>query len=226
MNFTSTFPKQLPGSVLILTMIFLFSFESKAYELELDLNFFYAAGPVSSATEPGLRCNDLVPNGLILMLDPNSSGVVLDSDNFHSGDPDCDFGFAIPPNDSTFETSLTFSDPGTYNAFFYVLGPVANATPMGPCPFDISISEMAFVSTDETRLENISVYPNPAKTSLKLDFPDYHFLNLELYNSNGALVRKESTEVQSLDVSDLANGVYFLKIYFEEGITERKIVKE
>jgi len=42
-------------------------------------------------------------------------------------------------NDGTMSSDLIFVTSGNHDAFFYVLGPTANATPMGACPFDISV---------------------------------------------------------------------------------------
>jgi len=161
---------------------------------------------------------------LAIMIEPGV-GAVLNNDNFNpNSDPACDFGFSLPPNETIYETELVFSDPGVYDAFFYILGATFNATPVGPCPFTLTITGTS--STSETDLPNVAVFPNPTKKAIKIEYPDYQFERLEIFNSGGAIVKRENVAVQELEVSDLPKGIYFLKIYFEEGIVNRKIVKD
>ena len=66
---------------------------------DIDLNFFYVVGEVKSATEPRMTCSDATPDNLVLVM--NGGSAILHNDNFDDGDPDCVYGFALPPNDST-----------------------------------------------------------------------------------------------------------------------------
>jgi hypothetical protein len=82
-----------------------------------------------------------------------------------------------------------------------------------------------------TTTQNISLYPNPIENLLhvKIQGEANDAIALELYDTQGRKLNTFSLEhpgVATLDLSDLNNGVYFLKIYMNKNlITSRKIVK-
>lgn len=208
---------------MLFAAILCFSANVRASDNFVDTDFFYVVGEVTTSTGPGIRCNTVNVENLVITIE-SGIGAVLNNDNFITDKPDCQFGFSLPPNDTLYETELVFTDPGMYDAFFYILGTTANATPIGPCSFSLTVTGTSSIS--ETDLPNVAVFPNPTKKVLKIEYPDYQFERLELYSSGGAIVRREDAAVQELDVSNLSNGIYFLKIYFEEGVVNRKIVKD
>lgn len=210
--------------LLFFLAIFLFSTNLQASENSIDIDFFYITGEVTTATGPGVRCNTVVVENLVITLETGVDAV-LNNDNFITSHPDCQYGFSLPPNDTLYETELVFEDPGMYDAFFYILGATANATPVGPCPFNLTVTDQSS-NAKEAKLSDVAVFPNPTTKALKMEYSNYQFERLELFNSNGAIVRREAAAVRELDVSHLSNGVYFLKIYFEEGVVNRKVLKE
>lgn len=223
-KYTSTFFQKLPSKLMLFAVILFFSTALQASENFIDADFFYVTGEVTIATGPGVSCRSVDVQNLVIVIEPGV-GAVLNNDNFDpDNNPDCEYGFSLPPNDTLFETELVFTDPGMYDAFFYILGATANTTPIGPCPFSLTVTGTS--SASETDLPNVDVFPNPTKKTLKIEYPNYQFERLELYNSGGAIVRREEVAVQELDVSNLSNGVYFLKIHFEEGVVNRKIIKD
>jgi hypothetical protein len=69
----------------------------------------------------------------------------------------------------------------------------------------------------------ISIYPNPAK--------DYIFIKseqpiekVEIFNQSGICVLRNENVVEKLDVSSLANGLYFARIYIAGKLTTKKII--
>jgi PKD repeat protein len=75
---------------------------------------------------------------------------------------------------------------------------------------------------------HIRVYPNPAKNSLNIDMVD---LNnnafVELFDITGRLYINEVIERSStLDISQLPNGIYMLRIVADDGIYHQKVVIE
>ncbi|NNF35316.1 MAG: T9SS type A sorting domain-containing protein [Saprospiraceae bacterium] len=63
-----------------------------------------------------------------------------------------------------------------------------------------------------TQSLHIKIYPNPASKILNIDFPE-NYINQQvfIYNINGQEMMKASN-VTTIDVSDLSNGVYFLMV--------------
>ena len=80
------------------------------------------------------------------------------------------------------------------------------------------------VSTKELSTINVSIYPNPAKNYLLIDgIVERRFLKVELLNRMGQLVPTDFRNNRLIFSNELG-GVYFLKIYMEEGVLVKQIV--
>ncbi len=78
---------------------------------------------------------------------------------------------------------------------------------------------------------NITVYPNPVKSILRVQFTDINIKNeiiLQLYDISGKLLKTEKTKdyVTNMDLSDNTAGVYILKIVSGNSRAEFTVVKE
>ena len=71
-------------------------------------------------------------------------------------------------------------------------------------------------------LNNIAVYPNPTTGVLHIDAMDVQ--KVECYSQMGQLVGVYDN-VNELNISELSNGVYMLRITVPQGVTMRKVVK-
>jgi len=82
------------------------------------------------------------------------------------------------------------------------------------------------VSIHETKINNISIYPNPTTGQLTIDNGELKMNSIEIFDVYGRIiVNCQLSIVNSIDISDLSNGVYFLKISTEKGMVTKKIVK-
>ncbi len=85
------------------------------------------------------------------------------------------------------------------------------------------------LGTDEVNAIDLQLYPNPVSNILNIS-AKVVIDAIEVFNINGQLLLKETLDVKSgsttLDVSNLENGVYFLRAYSSKGITNFKFVKE
>ena len=71
----------------------------------------------------------------------------------------------------------------------------------------------------------VMVYPNPAKHTIYIK-SETDIKSVELYDS---FLNKQAInflENNRLNISELANGIYFIKILFKENYTLKKIIKE
>jgi len=78
--------------------------------------------------------------------------------------------------------------------------------------------------TDE-KTNNFTIYPNPVKDKMLITLNEK--ATLEFLNAEGQLVKSLRTEAgqNSIDASDLAKGIYFVKMITEKGTTVKKFVK-
>ncbi|MBP6335172.1 MAG: T9SS type A sorting domain-containing protein [Bacteroidia bacterium] len=80
------------------------------------------------------------------------------------------------------------------------------------------------IDISETAFEKINLYPNPASRNLTVEMPfnDGSSMNLKIYSSEGKLVKEHSAykdRVRQVDISDLVDGVYFIRITSSKGST-------
>ena len=73
----------------------------------------------------------------------------------------------------------------------------------------------------ESYLDNIAVYPNPTTGMLFINAVDVQ--KVECYNQMGQLVGVY--DYNEIDLGNLAEGVYTLRITVPQGVTMRKVVK-
>jgi len=79
---------------------------------------------------------------------------------------------------------------------------------------------------------SISVFPNPATSVVNINYTllEDSFVNIDLYDITGTLVQTttpgyilKSTQTNSIDISTLSSGIYFLRIATGNMITTRKV---
>ena len=78
-------------------------------------------------------------------------------------------------------------------------------------------------SVMDTDLDDIAVYPNPTTGNLYIDAVGIQ--KVECYNQMGQLVRVYDNVVNTIDLNNLSEGVYTLRITVPQGVTMRKVVK-
>jgi hypothetical protein len=72
-----------------------------------------------------------------------------------------------------------------------------------------------------------TLYPNPANDVLNIQTKqDLPINSIEVYNQLGQVVLAVTNSVNSIDVTDLASGTYFVKVNTEKGSANAKFVKE
>ena len=80
-----------------------------------------------------------------------------------------------------------------------------------------------------TNLENLdfSIYPNPTSNLLHIDTNYSGISKVEIFDEQGKQVMQvSSVSLREIDVSQLTNGMYFLKVSTSDGNLTRKFVKK
>lgn len=143
----------------------------------------------------------------------STSGAVEASNNFFSNTVHIDV-----ENISSFGTTINWK--------YFSVSPsgigAINFTPNS----NVCSSCLAQPRLANTELVNISVYPNPATDVLNVDYNGDEALSLIMYDMLGKEVisREAITESITLDVSTLTKGLYFCKLYNNNGLLENKSV--
>jgi hypothetical protein len=79
---------------------------------------------------------------------------------------------------------------------------------------------------ENMRNDRVIIYPNPAKDMVTIQSVNNRINSLSLINTKGetVLIKKPGTEKTTLDVSDLPDSFYVVKINTIEGISNSKLL--
>lgn len=81
------------------------------------------------------------------------------------------------------------------------------------------------LSTEEFKLENIRLYPNPTMDYFKLDATSKSPLDVKVFNANGQLVyENRKYEQEMISITDWAQGVYSIQIRLGNRFVLKKLV--
>ena len=72
---------------------------------------------------------------------------------------------------------------------------------------------------------NILIFPNPVKDILQFKSEE-KITKIEVYDITGRIINSKSVNENTVDLSELKNGNYILKLYSENGTINTKIIKE
>ena len=141
-------------------------------------------------------------------------------------------GYEYNINGGTYQSSSAFNNltPNTSYAFTqrYAETDTHFASPASVTAIFTTDDE---VGIDESKFENINIYPNPTTGMLTIENGELRIENVEifdiygrkLYLSTRPLIHSSTVNV---DISHLSAGVYFLKINTETGQVIKKVLKE
>lgn len=100
---------------------------------------------------------------------------------------------------------------------------------IGQCPLPAPLNCNVFTSLVENNFENeFSLYPNPANDELNLKWYSRNNISITIYNSAGQELSTThlSNQNESIDISELMNGIYFLRFIDGNRIGMKKLVVE
>ncbi len=127
-------------------------------------------------------------------------------------------------NAGTYNLCLTVTDGnGCANSFCDTLS-VFNKTGT----LTINVVDPLVTELDEkiTVLEDIWIYPNPTSKLLTIIINQLNINEISIVDITGKTLKTIMTDFGVVDVSNLTNGIYFIKIITDEGTITKKFVKQ
>ena len=82
------------------------------------------------------------------------------------------------------------------------------------------------LNTSEFELQQVEVYPNPTNSKVHLRSKNSSIEKVEFYNTSGKIMKTVENKFEILDISDLSNGIYIMKIHTNLGVLNEKIIKK
>lgn len=91
--------------------------------------------------------------------------------------------------------------------------------------FEIDEVGTLYLGVDDFTKESVIVYPVPVKERVHIKTNTITIKGVEMYDLFGKKQKINTTDLESINVTHLAAGVYFLKITGEKGTIVKKIIK-
>ncbi len=82
------------------------------------------------------------------------------------------------------------------------------------------------LGTEEFINSKTTIYPNPVSNTLNISSENSVLDSVTIYSLTGKKVFEESKGINSIDVSNLSKGMYYMEIYSASGKTVKKFVKD
>ena len=120
-------------------------------------------------------------------------------------------------------------DYNTSNALDYYVPSFQGGADAGISRFDIT--QIVSIGSEVDSFSDFEVYPNPASdfVTLQLGHPATQGTMLQVVDISGRVVMSEQVDpmkqTYTLDVSTLANGMYFIEVVSDGGTTSQKFIK-
>jgi len=92
--------------------------------------------------------------------------------------------------------------------------------------FGMVFQKDTFLGIPKYLKDQIKIYPNPVSEKLYISSETKNLNEYVIYSSLGNIVLKGSFLENSIDVSKLSIGIYFLKVFSEEGNVTKKFLKD
>ena len=105
------------------------------------------------------------------------------------------------------------------DSLFYVAASGGSVLKVSCRDLDLDITSPALQTT-------VNIYPNPAKDYIYIDLPEEKIKSVSLYNVLGVLLKEQKSNMTSVDISSLPQGMYLLSIETDENVIIKKFVKE
>ena len=71
----------------------------------------------------------------------------------------------------------------------------------------------------------VLVYPNPARNIINIE-SNNEIKEVVVYNLLGQKIKQYHSAINTIDISDMANGIYVINITTDKGVTTKKFIKE
>jgi hypothetical protein len=134
-----------------------------------------------------------------------------------------------PITGGTLDITFSPTEEKVYNAYITIYTSTESET------ITVTGKGIIEVAIDETDLANITIYPNPTNGELTITTSEYPIFDIRIYDVMGREVQSLKFKVQrseflnfkpeTLNISYLPAGIYFVRIQTENEVIMKKVVK-
>lgn len=174
--------------------------------------------------DPGIGTNNLTSVGMadVFIQSLNPNGDLIWVRHFGGTATEYISSICIDDNGNIYSTGAFYwtvdFDPGTNTSNLTSAG--------GRDIFIQKLSQSTITDITERLLhDNLSIYPNPTSNQLTID-TELKISEITIIDITGKIIITTKENVKTINVADLSNGIYFIKIINEEGAITKKFVKQ
>lgn len=142
----------------------------------------------------------------------------ITSCNYTGGSNGCAQLLGIPT--STGQHNITIHITANLSVFGFPV-PV----PYSFSGYHIFVEPQGSAQVLETKFEHVSIFPNPAKDVIYLKELNQKMEAIEIQDAAGKSIYFKNSDLNELNISTLENGIYFIKIYFQDKQEAVRFVK-
>lgn len=214
-NFTSLNLSVLPA----LTTAFIG--DNPITQIDLSSNILLTRLHINNTLITTIDCSTTQINNLWCRDNPNLVSINVKNNVVSWGDPTMlDFAFML---DNTPALQTICVDNGEqYKLLESDYNPNGTVTVYTGANCDLAIP----MGLKDKSMLSVKIYPNPASSYITVDAGTQTIESFVIYNTLGQIVKTQSFKSSNIDISELSNGTYLLKIEDEYGSSTHKIVKQ
>ncbi|MGY8908722.1 MAG: T9SS type A sorting domain-containing protein, partial [Flavobacteriales bacterium] len=128
-------------------------------------------------------------------------------------------------NNTFTKTEFSFTAT-TSTVVIYMRAPLATSSAYDVYVDNVSLKAAAVASVANVFADNITIYPNPVTNFINISTTE-KISNVEVYNIVGKRVLSiKNLENNQVDISNLASGMYMLRLTNGTSVTTKKIMKQ
>lgn len=94
----------------------------------------------------------------------------------------------------------------------------------GKCS-DTSSCYSSFLSIDEFDFDGFKIFPNPVNNQITIVQKNSSVMNISIINASGKVVKEAFVADGNIDISNLKNGIYTVRVITRVGIAHKNIIK-
>lgn len=132
----------------------------------------------------------------------------------------------ICPGESVIFEGFILSRPGTFSSSF-----TNNNGCDSTIILNLTVDSCQTTSTFDADLESIQIFPNPTQQFLHIQAPDTPISSIEIINVAGQMVFQKhwvqgNRNYLEIDLKDISNGVYWVRVLTEKGVKQELVVRK
>jgi hypothetical protein len=140
----------------------------------------------------------------------------------------CAGGVTYQWSSNSFSSQATTINPAPLSTSLFTVASTAANGCVGIYTFPLSIDPCLGINSNNTRVNNVSVYPNPNNGEFTIELKNDLAKTIELMDVTGKVVLSATTndDVIRLNINHLSNGMYHIKIKSNNAVDVLKVVKQ